>query len=104
MITTSTYMQLPNVCDFQEAKYSISVYNEHQESIYQSKEETYNKDSPHFVNATIRLRMLEHKKYTAKIRVSTVVQTTTRRLKLVKLMYSILHHSEFKIKSYRITS
>lgn len=66
-----------------KARHSLSVYNNHELEIYQSNEETYDKKSPEFVTATIKLDLPEHSVYTAEIRVSTDAGTTTRRLALV---------------------
>ena len=66
-------------------QYSISVYNKDGLEIYQSNEETYDKDSPEFVNATIKPHLLEHTRYTAEVSVSTDAGKTTRRLALVSI-------------------
>ena len=77
-------MQFPKVCDYHDAKFSIQILGEDRLLMYQSMEETYDKDSPDNVEVTISKNLQKDSSYTAIINVSTAVNWTMTQLKFGK--------------------
>ena len=70
-------MQLPEVCDYHDAKYSILIFHDNGSLAYRSIEETYVKDGPDRVEAVVSENLQKDLSYTAQINVSTAVNWTT---------------------------
>ena len=79
------HMQFPEVCHFQDAKFSIQILGEDGSLVYQSMEETYDKDSPDNIEVTISKNLQRDSSYIAEINISTAVNWTITQFKFGKL-------------------
>ena len=77
-------LQLPEVCDYHDAKYSVLIFHDNGSLAYQSKEETYNKDGPDSVEVEVSENLQKDLSYTAQINVSTAVDWTTTQFQFGK--------------------
>ena len=70
-------MQLPEVCDYHDAKYLILIFHDNGSLAYRSMEETYDKDGPDNIEVEVSENLQKDLSYTAQINVSTAVNWTT---------------------------
>ena len=70
-------MQFPEVCDYHDAKYSVRIFHNNGSLVYQSMEETYDKDGPDSVEVIVSESLQKDLSYSAQINVSTAVNWTT---------------------------
>lgn len=77
-------MQVPQVCDYHDAKYSVRIFHDDGSLAYQSTEETYDKDVPDRVEVVVREYLQKDLTYTAQINVSTAVNWTTTKFQFSK--------------------
>lgn len=73
------HIQFPEVCDYHDAKYSILILNRDGSFVYQSMEETFNKDGQDNIEVIMSENLRKDSSYTAEINVSTAVNWTTTR-------------------------
>ena len=69
-------LQLPEVCDYDDAKYSILIIYDNGSIAYQSIENTYDKDGQDSVEVEVSENLQKDWSYTVQINVSTAVNWT----------------------------
>jgi hypothetical protein len=77
-------VQLPEVCDYQDAKYSVLVFRDNGSLAYRSIEKIYDKDGPDSVEIVVSEDLQKDLSYTAQINVSTVVNWATTQFQFGK--------------------
>ena len=69
--------QFPDVCDYHDAIYAVSILNRDRKKIYQTDDILYDQDGPQNVEVEVRKGMEMNRGYIAVINVTTAVKSTT---------------------------
>lgn len=68
--------QFPDVCDYHDAIYAVSILNRDGKKIHQTDDRFYNQDGPQNVEVEVRNGMEMNREYIAVINVTTAVKST----------------------------
>ena len=77
-------LQLPEVCDYDDAKYSVLIFYDNGSIAYRSIERTYDKDGQDSVEFKVSENLQNDLSYTVQIYVSTAVNWTTTQFQFGK--------------------
>ena len=68
------------MCDYHDANYSVLILHDNGSLVFQSTEETYDKDGPENVEVVVSQNLQKDSSYTAEINVSTAINWTTTQI------------------------